>query len=33
MISGNKQSNNVAKLEERKAFVDTTGTKGANFEE
>ena len=30
MISRNKQYN-IAKLEERKAFVDSTGTKGANW--
>ena len=30
MISGNKQQNNIAKLELRKALVNTTGTKGAN---
>ena len=33
MISRNKQWNNVAKLEEWKALVDSTGTKGANLED
>ena len=33
MISRNKQHSNIAKLEERKALVDSTGTKGANLEE
>ena len=28
----NKQQNKVAKLEERKALVHSTGTKGANLE-
>ena len=33
MISRNKQWNNIAKLEERKVLVDSTGTKGANLED
>ena len=32
MINRNKQYNNIAKLEEWKALVDTTGSKGANLE-
>ena len=31
MISGNRQRNNMAKLEERKGFVDSTGTTGVNL--
>ena len=32
MISGNKQQNNIAKLEEWKEYVDSTGTKsGRHF--
>ena len=33
MIRRNKQQNNIAKLEECKAIVDSIGTKGANLED
>ena len=33
MIRGDKQQNNIAKLEEWKAFVNIIGNKGANFED
>ena len=33
VISGNKQQNNIAKLEERKAFIDSIGTKDANLKD
>ena len=33
MISENKQQTNIAKFEKLEAFVDSTGTKGANLED